>query len=166
MDDSWAKNIFLEIQERPYDCLPLTPNDDCNNCFYKGRELIQRLAILGYTVRGRVAETTWHTDIIPTEISNLLPKNILVTHFYTEIYQDGKWRIIDPSFQPSLEKYGFTIGSWDNGESCFPLIKIYSQEESIAYQKMWFNEDYQKEFFGKGGACWKALNEWFAEITQ
>ncbi len=165
MDDSWAKDIFLEIQERPYNCLPPTPSDTCNNCFYKGRELIQRLAILGYTVRGRVAETTWKAKGIPKEISDLLPDDLLTTHFYAEIYQDNEWRIIDPSFQPSLKKYGLTIGSWENGKSCFPLVKVYSQEESIAYQKMWFDEEYQKDFFERGGACWDALNKWFNEIA-
>jgi len=45
------------------------------------------------------------------------------------------------------------------------LIKVYSQEESIAYQKMWFDEEYQKDFFERGGACWDALNKWFREIA-
>jgi hypothetical protein len=165
MDHSLAKDIFLEIQARPYTCLPESTEETCNNCFCKGRELIQRLAILGYTVRGRVAETTWNTDTIPKEISDLLPNDILVTHFFAEIYQDGEWRIIDPSFQPSLEKHGLTIGAWNNGKSCFPLIKIYTQEESIAYQKMWFDPEYQKDFFERGGACWNALNKWFSEIA-
>lgn len=166
MDHSWAKDIFLEIQARPYSCLAETPEAPCNNCFYKGRELIQRLAILGYAVRGRVGETTWHAGNIPKYISDLLPKDMLVTHFYPEIFLDNKWRIIDPSFQPSLEKYDLTIGSWENGKSCFPLQKIYTQEESIAYQKMWFNPEYQKEFFERGGKCWTALNTWFNEIKD
>lgn len=127
--------------------------------------MLQRLAILGYTVRGRVAETSWHTETIPKNISDLLPQDMLVTHFFAEIYEDNKWRIIDPSFQPSLEKYGLTIGSWENGKSCSPLKKIYTQEESIAYQMMWFDPNYQKEFFERGGACWSALNKWFCEIA-
>ena len=165
MDDAWAKEVFLEIQARPYNCLPEAPEGTCNNCFYKGSELIQRLAILGYTVRGRVAETTWKTNNIPKDISDLLPEDILVTHFFAEIYQNNEWRIIDPSFQPSLVKQGLTIGSWENGKSCFPLAKIYSQEESIAYQKMWFDPEYQKDFFERGGACWDALNIWFKTIA-
>ena len=165
MDHSQAIKIFKEIQARPYNCLADTPDQSCNNCFYKGTELIQRLAVLGYTVRGRCAETTWFEGHIPKEIQDLLPQDLLCTHFYPEIFQEGEWRIIDPSFQPSLEKYGFTIGSWENGKSCFTLTKIYSQEEAIDYQKSWLNPEYQKDFFDRGGACWNALNKWFTEIA-
>jgi len=164
MDHFQAQEIFLEIQARPYN-ISVYPEGSSNNFFDKGIELLQRLAILGYTVRGRVAETTWKTKPIPENISDLLPDDILTTHFYTEIFLDNKWRIIDPSFQPSLEKYGLTIGSWENGKSCFPLTKIYSQEESIAYQKQWFDKEYQKDFFERGGACWFALNKWFSDIA-
>ncbi len=162
MDHSLAEEIFLEIQARPYS-LSLKEGEPCNNCYFKGIELLQKLGILGYTVRGRGAETYWDEKVFSKKITSLLPDDFLITHFYVEIYLDNEWRILDPSFQPSLEKYGLVIGSWENGKNCFPLTKIYSQEEFLAYQKEWFNEVYQKDFFERGKPCWEALNKWFSD---
>ncbi len=162
MDHALAREIFLEIQARPYG-LSLSSGEPCNNCYFKGIELLQKLGVLGYTVRGCGGEIYWDEEIFSKEITSLLPDDFLITHFFTEIFIDNEWRILDPSFQPSLEKYGLTVGSWENGTSCFPLTKIYTQEEFLAYQKMWFDPNYQKDFFERGGPCWEALNNWFSD---
>ena len=162
MNHDLAKSIFSEIQARPYS-LSLAAGAPSNNCYYKGIELLQRLGILGYTVRGRVGETYWDRNIIPTSILDLLPADIHVTHFYCEVQIDGQWRIVDPSFQPTLKKMGFNIGAWEGtAQSCFPITKLYTQEESIAYQQQWFDPSYQRDFFERGLPCWRALNDWFA----
>ncbi|MEM9470032.1 MAG: hypothetical protein AAF988_07695 [Pseudomonadota bacterium] len=114
-------------------------------------------------MRGRGAETYWEPNIFGDEITSLIPDDFLITHFYVEILLENEWRILDPSFQLSLEKEGLTIGSWDNGKSCFPLTKIYTQEEFHAYQKEWFNKEYQDDFFERGRDAWIALNKWFNE---
>lgn len=120
---------------------------------------------MGYAVRGRVGETYWDKAIIPAPIVDLLPADILVTHFYPEVMVDGVWRIVDPSFQPSLAKYGFNIGAWEGTEStCFPITKLYTQEEALAYQQKWFDPVYQNDFFERGGPCWRALDQWFAGL--
>lgn len=165
MGHSLAIDVFKEIQARPYSLSP-APGVPSNNCYFKGIELLQRLGILGYAVRGRVGETYWSKDIIPEKIIALLPPDIQVTHFYTEALIDGEWRALDPSFQPSLAKYGFSIGSFEKGTVCFPITKLYTQEESIAYQQRWFDSSYQKDFFDRGSPCWSALNAWFAEISR
>lgn len=117
-------------------------------------------------MRGRVAETYWDRNIVPPAIVDLLPDDILVTHFFTEVFIDGEWSVADPSIQPSLAKYGFTIGSFGKGgQSCFPITKLYTQEESLEYQKMWFDPAYQADFFSRGGPCWRALNVWFAKVA-
>lgn len=165
MDHSRAIKAFEEIQARPYR-IGVKPEDKAQNCFFKGIELLQRLGIMGYTVRGRVGETYWDKNIVPSEIVNLLPDDILTTHFFVEAHIDNEWRVLDPSFQPELARIGFTIGSWENGKHCFPITKLYSQEESLAYQEKWFDPAYQDDFFGRGGACWKALDAWFAELAN
>lgn len=165
MDHTLGIQIFEEIQARPYR-IATSPEQVADNCYFKGIELLQRLGILGYTVRGRVGETYWDPQIAPAKIIELLPNEILVTHFFVEVLIDNEWRIIDPSFQKDLASYGFTIGSWDNGEHCFPITKLYTQEESIAYQQEWFNSESQKSFFLDGGECWKALDAWFQKISK
>ncbi len=163
MNHSRARQIFEEIQARPYSLSP-APNIPSNNCYYKGTELIQRLGGIGYTLRGRCGETYWDPQIIPEDIVNLLPKDIQVTHFFPEVLIDGVWRIIDPTFQPSLAKYGFTIGAWEGtSKPCFPITKLYSHEKQLAYCDEWFAPDYARDFFERGGPCWKALDAWFAE---
>jgi len=163
MDHLEAKKIFKEIQSRPYR-LSLTPTQTAQNCYFKGIELLQRLGIMGYTVRGRVGETYWDKEIIPDEIVSFYPENLLTTHFFVEAKIDGKWQILDPSFQPNLEKVGFTIGSWENNKHCFPITKLYSQEESLAYQQKWFSPNYQEHFFKEGKLFWKALDDWFKQF--
>lgn len=166
MDHSRAKEIFAEIQARPY-TLSLKPGEPSNNCYFKGIELLQRLAILGYAVRGRVGEIFWDPNIIPPDVYRYWPGDILVTHFYPEVMVEGEWRIVDPSLQPSLSKYGFTIGQWEKGgASCFPITKLYTQEESLAYQQTWFSQAHQKDFFERGGPFWHALNDWFIKIAK
>ncbi|MCB1537807.1 MAG: hypothetical protein H6865_00315 [Rhodospirillales bacterium] len=160
MDHARGKEIFAQIQARPYS-LSTVPGVPSDNCYFKGVELLQRLGVLGYAVRGRVGETYWDDRIFPPEIVALLPADILTTHFFVEALIDGAWRALDPSFQPGLAKYGLTIGSWDNGLVCFPVTRLYTQEESIAYQQKWFDPEYQKDFFERGGACWRALDVWF-----
>ena len=165
MDHSRAKEVFLEIQSRPYS-MSLQSRQPSNNCYYKGIELLQRLGVLGYAVRGRVGETYWDPKIVPAEILDLLPADILVTHFFVEALVEGQWRIVDPSFQPALSKYGFTTGSWDGAAvSCFPITKLYSQEESLAYQKIWGSPEYQNDFFTRAGPCWQALDVWFTKLA-
>lgn len=162
VDDTRAKMLFEEIQSRPYS-LSTEAGQVSNNCFFKGIELLQQLGIMGYTVRGRVGETFWDAKIFGDDMIALLPDDLLTTHFYCEIYQNDQWRILDPSFQPSLAQYGLTIGSWHNGVSCFPITKLYDQAQALAYQQEWFDPAYQADFFARGGALWRALQQWFAD---
>ena len=164
MDHSQAIEIFKEIQARPYQ-VSTEYDVPANNCYFKGIELMQKLAVLGYTVRGRIAETYWDDKVIPKEILSLTPKDYEVTHIVTEIEIDGEWRFLDPSYQLDLGKHGLTTGSWENGQSCFPITKLFSQEESITYQKLWSGEDKIKAYFKNCFDFHTALNKWFASRT-
>lgn len=164
MDHSYARQIFEEIQARPYQ-LSCTAGEPCDNCFYKGVEVIQKLGALGYTVRGRLAESYWDSKIFPAEVFEKLPQDIPLTHFYPEILLDGEWRIIDPSFPPSLKKYGFPIGSWDAPNlSCFPLTRIFSQEESIQHQLGWHCTS-KESSTDCSGSCWKPAGDWITTLA-
>ena len=165
MDHSRARNLFLEIQSRPYR-LSIQAHSSSQNCFFKGIELLQKLGIMGYTVRGRVGETYWDPNVFPAEILVLFPQDILHTHFFVEAHINGKWRLLDASLQPSLAKYGFTIGSWESGGCCFPITRLYTQKEALAYQEIWKDHEYQRAFFERGKEGWAALDNWFAERSE
>lgn len=163
MDHRQAVKIFEELQARPYG-LCLAPGVPANNCVFKSMELIQRLGMLGYTVRGRIGDSYWDKNLIPAEIIDLLPTDMPCTHFYTEVMVDGEWTIADTSLQPSMAQYGFTIGSFGKGgRSCFPITKLYTQEEAMAYMDSWADPKYAEDCFAQCGAGWNAINEWFAE---
>lgn len=160
MDHRYAKAIFEEIRDRPYR-LSDKAGVHADNCFFKGQELIQRLGTLGYCVRGRIGEMNWHNGIIPEPLIQAIPDDIVPTHFYVEVYRDQAWHILDASLQMPLEKLGFKIGQWDQGQSCFEIISLYDQQESIAYQEKWLDPDMQKTFFARTGHVWKNLDAWF-----
>ena len=158
MDHSYAIGIFKEIQARPYG-LCLSPGVPANNCFFKGTELLRKLGTLGYTVRGRVCDTYWDKNILPAAAVDLLPTHMPCTHFFTEVMVDGEWTIADASLQPSMAKHGFTIGSFGKGgESCFPVTKLYSPEETIACTKDWDDPAYTKNLYAEWVAGWSAIN--------
>ncbi len=159
-----ARRIFEEIRSRPYrvsDKIGM-PAD---NCYFKGVELLQRLGVLGYAVRGRVGETRWDRTIIPDRIVDLYPARFLVTHFYVEAEIEGAWRILDPSFDPALRKAGFRIAEWDGENApCFDMVKVHSQEEAVAYQAMWNDPVYALGYFEQAGAFLTELNAWLDSV--
>ncbi len=161
-----ARRIFEEIRERPY-AVSVEAGVAANNCYYKGIELLQRLGCLGYAVRGCTAETFWDETLIPPEIHKLYPPKHLVTHFYVEAEIDGAWRILDPSFDPVLEKAGFRIGQWDSRTiACFTLTKIYDQKEQIAYTEMWNDPVYAVSYFLEAGPFLRAFNTWLDGVRK
>lgn len=82
MDHSALKLIFDEIRNRPY-AWSVAADRSANNCYFKGIELLQRLGILGYAVRGRIGET-FLDERVPEEIRHLYPSEFLLTHFWVQ----------------------------------------------------------------------------------
>jgi hypothetical protein len=162
MNHAAANAIFEEIRNRPY-AWSVAVGQPANNCYFKGIELLQRLGILGYAVRGRVGETFLDARI-PEEIRRLYPRDVLLTHFWVEIEIDGRWQPADPSYDPPLGVAGFPVNDWDSGKTCFEITRAYSQEEAIAYQAEWNDPRYAAEYFAAIGPCAQALNKWFDSV--
>lgn len=164
MDHSLAKSIFEEIQARPYRIATYF-NDKPQNCYFKSIEFIQRIGALGYTVRCRIGESYWNKNIIPAEIVDLQPTDPCMTHIYPEVLIEEQWRIVDPTMPKELETLGFSIGSWEGTEqSCFPITKLFSLEESLAFWSYWFNPEPGKKYMSENAEAFKILDDWFAEI--
>ncbi|RYG60973.1 MAG: hypothetical protein EON60_05210 [Alphaproteobacteria bacterium] len=156
-----AKAVFEEIRARAYR-VSVASDEVSNNCYFKGIELMQRLEALGYRVRGRLGETYWQPLIFGMEILSLWPKDITVTHFFVEVEIDGVWRALDPSLQPGMEWHGFKVCEFDEGGVCFPITKLYTDEESREYQATWADEMLVADYFERAGPALRALNNWFA----
>jgi hypothetical protein len=161
-----AQSIFYEIQARPYAVSEMV-GKPANNCYFKGIELLQRLGVLGYAVRGRTGETFWDKALIPDEISSLYPKQHLVTHFFVEVEIDGVWWALDPTIDPALEKNGFQVGKWDESRTlCFPITKLYNHTEQIAYATQWNDPAYAQSYFADAGLFLKRLNGWLSTVRK
>ena len=164
MIHSAAKSIFKEIQNRPY-AWSTTPGVIANNCYFKGIELLQRLAILGYAVRGQVGDT-FLDPIIPRDISSLYPTQFKLTHFWVEILINNDWHKLDASYDPPLERAGFMIADWNSNRTCFEITKTYTQEELILYQSEWAQPAYAEAYFKAIAPCANALNEWYQSFRE
>lgn len=161
-----ARNIFNAIRARPYR-VSEKPGVPADNCYFKGVELLQRLGTLGYAVRGRVGETEWDGQLIPESILSLYPARFPVTHFYVEADIDGAWRPLDPTFDPGLEPAGFRVADWEGRNApCFILRKLYTLEESVAYQERWQDPAYAAAYFSESAEFLKQLNRWLDSVRQ
>jgi hypothetical protein len=166
MDHSLAKTIFEEIRERPYS-VSESADSVCNNCYYKGMELLQRLGALGYIVRGRLGETYWDSKIIPQEIVDLYPTEFPCLHFFVEINDNEIWRYLDPSIESGLAKYGFPVADWDGSNApCFPITKLYSQEEVLRFFKTWEDPAYVSAYFDRASPFFIRFNQWLNDIRS
>jgi hypothetical protein len=159
MDHTTLQQIFDEIRNRPY-AWSVAPGEPSNNCYFKGIELLQRLGILGYAVRGRIGET-FLDERVPQEIRRLYPTDIPLTHFWIEVDIDGAWRAMDPSYDPPLASVGFQVNEWNSGKTCFEITRTYTQEESLAYQAEWSKPECAQQYFKAIAPCAHALNKWY-----
>ena len=153
-----ALEIFNEIRDRPF-AMATAPDTYANNCYFKGIELIQKLGVLGYTVRGRLGET-FLDSIIPEEIRLLYPFDIPLVHFWAEIKIDGRWLTLDASYDKGLKKLGFPVTEFSSDRTCFDITKYYSHEEIISYYKKWSNPENTRRIFESIVPCAMAFNNW------
>jgi hypothetical protein len=162
MEHQAARTIFEEIRSRPY-AWSTEIGKPASNCYFKGIELLQRLGILGYTVRGRIGETYLDTKI-PEEVRVLYPSEFQLTHFWVEVQLAEVWRTLDASYDPGLAYAGFNVNDWDSNQTCFQITKTYTQQEAIAYQSTWNDPGYARSYFEAVRPCATALNNWYESL--
>lgn len=164
MEHQAARAIFEEIRNRPY-AWSTELGKPANNCYFKGIELLQRLGIIGYTVRGRTGET-YLDNKIPEQIRALYRPEFQLTHFWVEVLLGDIWYALDASYDPGLASAGFDVNDWDSNRICFQITKTYTQEEAIAYQAVWTNPEYAQSYFKAIAPCANALNLWYEDMRK
>lgn len=162
MDHKAAKAIFEDIRNRPY-AWSTVPGESADNCYFKGVDLLKGLGVLGYSVRGRIGDT-YLDDKVSAEIKGLYPSTFPLTHFWVEVHLEDQWRALDPSYDPPLARAGFLVNEWDSNRTCFDITRIYTQEESIAYQNVWQDSEYVHKYFEAIAPCAAALNKWYQTL--
>lgn len=159
-----AEAIFYEIRERPY-AWALRSGDEANNCYTKGIELLQRLGVLGYGVRGQVGEISLG-EAIPEKIRVLHPREFLPTHFWVEVLLDGHWCQLDASYDSKLAMAGLAVCEWDSDRTCFEVTRTFRQPEAMAYQMTWKDQAFVEAYFEAVQPFAFALNQWYQTIRE
>ncbi|MDD9900875.1 MAG: hypothetical protein OXT65_07845 [Alphaproteobacteria bacterium] len=181
-----GRAVFDEVRDIPYR-VSTYPGDPAPNCSMKAKLLLERLGVLGFTVRARMAEMDWADTLIPPEIVALSSKEDLLTHLYIEVMRDGQWVALDASWDRGLEKAGFPIANFDGTHSpAFPLKKVFDVEEQGKYTHAWLappdyieehygeehvfervaEDDYVENYYRRNGPFLKAVNEWLAQVRR
>lgn len=114
------KNIFKSIQQIPYN-IPLSLSDEDNCCSGKMKRLKLAFENLGIPSKYRVCTFRWSEMELPKEVLDV-PHEDNSTHVYLEVYIDGSWINIDPTWDPKLSNI-FEIADWDGKNSTTIAVK-------------------------------------------
>lgn len=120
MAGDMLRGIFEEVRARPYG-VSVRVGEAANNCFFKNKELLERLGVLGLGVRGVVGEMDWAATPLPRALVALEDKTHVSTHFWLQVWDGAGWRDVDASMHPAMAQHGWTVGSWEGGEVCFGI---------------------------------------------
>ncbi|MAS87800.1 MAG: hypothetical protein CMH30_07490 [Micavibrio sp.] len=155
-----ARKIFEEIRDRPYRVM-VTADDTAQNCYIKNKELLEELGMLGFGVRGRFCEMDWNDTPLPKDLVKLYPEDLLATHFYIEIEENGNWRALDASWNKELEERGFPICTWEGDNPIgLKVKKLYNFDEQTAYLEEASKDEIVEDYFTRAAPFLKALNKW------
>lgn len=162
MRENIARQIFEEIRDRPYR-VTTSVHTSAANCYFKAMELVKQFTTLGYECRGRLGEIDWADTPCPPEILALRKPGVVDTHFYLEIFLDGAWKIIDPSWNKSFAvKYSLPYSEFGaDNQACFKITKLYDLEQQATYAWSWLNDETTiAKYMEDMGPFLTALNKW------
>lgn len=151
---------FEKVRDIPYRIpLSLEEQDDC--CSGKAEKLFRVLKGHGYEVRYRLCTFRWSDLNLPKEILEI-PHDDESSHTYLEIKVDGRWKIIDATWDKKLKGI-FNINEWDgksDTEIAVPVIECLSPEKSLEYIKYISTPEAIVADFEINGEFYRAFNEW------
>lgn len=162
MREKIARQIFDDIRDRPFR-VATSINAPAANCYFKAMELVKLLTTLGYECRGRLGEIDWADTPCPLDILALKNPGVIDTHFYLEVFLDGKWKIQDPTWNKSFAlKHGLSYSEFGaDNQSCFKITKLYDLETQAAYASGWLSDQSVIEkYMDDMGPFLTALNAW------
>jgi len=151
---------FEKVRDIPYRIpLSLKEPDEC--CTGKAKILLEILKKGGYDVRYCICMFKWSDLNIPKKIQDM-PHDDECSHTYLEIKIDGKWKIIDPTWDKGLKSI-FTVNKWDgksDTQIALPAREYLSPEESSKYLEHILTPEAIAADLKTNGEFYKAFNEW------
>lgn len=162
MREDITRKIFEEIRDRPYR-VATSAHTPATNCYFKAMELVKPLTTFGYELRGKLGEIDWADTPCPQHILALRKPNVIDTHFYLEILLDGRWKILDPSWNKSFAlKHSLPYSEFGaDNTSCFKITKMYDVESQTAYAWGWLHDpSLIEKYIDDMGPFLTGLNQW------
>ncbi len=150
---------FNSVRDIPYR-IPLKSGDRDDCCSGKAARLFELLTKNGYDVRYRICLFFWNSIILPKSLEKIPHENDC-THTYLEIIINGKWKVIDPTWDKGLGKI-LPINKWDgkaNTEIAVKPVKIFSPKKSAEIVNNQTQVVIEKDL-KINGKFYKAFNEW------
>ncbi len=155
-----AVKAFEKIRDVPYR-IPLNLKERDDSCSGKSDRLFKLLTKTGYKVRYRVCEFLWSSMDLPAVVRKA-PHENRCTHTYLEVYINGKWRVLDATWDKGLGSV-LHVNHW-NGESSTEIavkpIKTFTPEKSRSAVNAYGTEKEIKADLRENGRFYRAFNEW------
>lgn len=162
MIDAEAQALFEAIRDVPYR-LAEAPGELAANCYVKNTFLSGGLRELGYEIREVLTEMRWEDTKFPQNIADLWPKDVIATHFYLEIQENGVWRPLDASWDRDLASKNFDIPQF-NGDNCpcIPALQLFTPQEHADYMATFADPAVLAAYMAQTLPFVKAANLWLA----
>lgn len=151
---------FEKARDIPYR-IPLTLEEPDECCTGKADMLFKELSKGGYNVRYRLCTFKWSSINLPKELQ-AIPHEDDSSHTYLEIEIDGKWKIIDATWDKGLRNL-FVVNEWDgksDTEIAVSCLECLSPEKSLEYIKHISNSEAIVSDLKVNGEFYQAFNEW------
>ena len=152
-------SVFYSVRDIPYR-IPLKWEDEDNCCSGKHEKLYNLLTKNGYKVRYRVCVFLWKSLDIPSDLEKI-PHGEDCTHTYLEMELDGKWIVLDATWDIGLKDL-FHVNFWDgktDTKIAVKPIKIFSPQKSSDIVKSQDKEVIEKDL-AINGKFYKVFNDW------
>lgn len=157
--------IFEEIRDVSYQ-IPLNDEEENNCCAGKMMRFKKSLEIAGYRCRYRICSFRWSETGLPVSVLAISHED-LSAHVYLEVFVDGKWINVDPTWDSGLGSV-FQIAKWDGKCSTSIAVRpleLYGDEESRRIMEETSHEEDAADR-SRNGDFYAVLNEYFAEIRK
>lgn len=129
-------DVFKNIRDIPYS-IPLNTNEEDNCCSGKMLQLKKFLDSHDYISRYRICRFRWSDMSLPERVLRV-PHEDNSTHVYLEVFLNGHWINIDPTWDIWLNKI-FTISNWDWVNSTEIAVKSLELLDDIESQAVMEN---------------------------
>ncbi|MBI2583322.1 MAG: hypothetical protein HYW25_01520 [Candidatus Aenigmarchaeota archaeon] len=156
-------SLFRKVRDIPYR-IPVKYGEEDFCCSGKSKLLHKLLTKEGCKVRYRVCVFRWSDLNIPQELEGI-KHDKECTHTFLEIMIEGKWRVLDATWDSRLKNL-FHVNEW-NDKSAMKIavkpIKTFSPEKSVDVIKKYSGREAMERDLKANGKFYKAFNEWLEE---